>query len=57
MNVASRIGLAAAAPASAQGEDTTAEGVTPLAVVAWLVVGIPLVYGVYETVVKASALF
>ncbi len=44
-------------PASAQGEDTTAEGVTPLAVVAWLVVGIPLVYGVYETVVKASALF
>ncbi len=43
--------------ASAQGEDTTAEGVTPLAVVAWLVVGIPLVYGVYETVVKASALF
>ncbi len=44
-------------PASVQGEDTTAEGVTPLAVVAWLVVGIPLVYGVYETVVKASALF
>ncbi|MCX6405447.1 MAG: OFA family MFS transporter [Propionibacteriales bacterium] len=44
-------------PSSAQGEDTTAEGVTPLAVVAWLVVGIPLVYGVYETVVKASALF
>ncbi|ALX04238.1 OFA family MFS transporter [Aeromicrobium erythreum] len=44
-------------PASAQGEDTTAEGVTPLAVVAWLVVGVPLVYGVYETVVKASALF
>ncbi|MCO7240717.1 OFA family MFS transporter [Aeromicrobium sp. CnD17-E] len=44
-------------PASAQGEDTTAEGITPLAVVAWLVVGVPLVYGVYETVVKASALF
>jgi MFS family permease len=37
--------------------EPTAEGVTPLAVVAWLVVGIPLVYGVYETVVKASALF
>jgi MFS family permease len=45
-------------PTSASaGEDTTAEGVTPLAVVAWLVVGLPLAYGVYETVVKASALF
>jgi MFS family permease len=40
-----------------QAGDTTAEGVTPLAVVAWLVVGIPLAYGVYETVVKAAALF
>lgn len=44
----------ATAPA---GDDTTAEGVTPLAVVAWLVVGVPLAYGVYETVVKAAALF
>lgn len=38
-------------------EDTTSQGVTPLAVVAWTVVGVPLVYGVYETVVKAAALF
>ncbi|WP_426241819.1 OFA family MFS transporter [Nocardioides sp. LHG3406-4] len=30
---------------------------TPLLAVAWLVVGIPLAYGVYETVVKAADLF
>ena len=45
------------AAAGSADSDTTADGVTPLAVVAWLVVGIPLVYGVYETVTKAAALF
>ena len=43
------------APTQSGGGDTG--GVTPLAVVAWLVVGVPLAYGVYETVVKAAALF
>ena len=47
----------AAAESARTGEDTTSRGVTPLAVVAWLVVGLPLVYGVYQTVVRASSLF
>ena len=48
--------VAADAP-RADVQDSTADGVSPLAVVAWLVVGVPLLYGVYETVVKAADLF
>lgn len=39
------------------GEDTTSSGVTPLLVIAWTVVGLPLAYGVIETVRTAANLF
>lgn len=44
-------GPGAAAPSSAPPRRT------PLAVVAWLWVGLPLVYGLYELVSKATQLF
>ncbi|MGJ9411097.1 OFA family MFS transporter [Aeromicrobium sp. CF4.19] len=48
----------AATPASGStGGDTTASGTSPLLVVAWLVVGVPLAYGIIETVRTASGLF
>jgi hypothetical protein len=48
-------------PAESQPHETgdavtvedTEHGVSPLLVVAWIVVSIPLAYGVYETLVKA----
>jgi hypothetical protein len=43
------------ATATRTGTVTTTRPV--LLVVSWLVVGIPLAYGIYETVVKASSLF
>ena len=46
-----------AAEASTEGLADEAHGVSPLLVVAWLVVGLPLAYGIYETVVKAADLF
>ncbi len=55
---------APAAAASGSGTATTTKAPdlvtkasTPLLVVAWAIVGLPLVYGVYETVVKAADLF
>ncbi len=42
---------------SSGAEDTTSTGVTPLLVVAWLVVSVPLAYGVVQTVRTASGLF
>ena len=50
-----------AEPTASTGDASVTEdephGVTPLLVVAWLVVGLPLAYGVYQTVVKAAELF
>ncbi|SDD88672.1 OFA family MFS transporter [Auraticoccus monumenti] len=40
-----------------RADDKAPGGVTPLLVVAWLAVGIPLAYGVVQTVLRASALF
>ncbi len=37
--------------------DTTGKAVSPLAVVAWLIVGLPLAYGVLQTVLRAADLF
>ena len=45
-------------PASGQpGHGSSGGSMTGRVVAAWTFVGIPLVYGVYETVKKASALF
>jgi hypothetical protein len=43
----------------ARTEETVARATTPTGVVAlaWLVVGVPLAYGLYETILKASKLF
>lgn len=45
--------------AASEGPGTTppASRRTPLAVVAWLWVGLPLVYGLYELISKAAQLF
>jgi ABC-type polysaccharide/polyol phosphate export permease len=32
-------------------------GLTPIAVLPWLAVGLPLVWGFWQTVIKAGALF
>ena len=47
------------APAAsvAMGEDDTSHKVGPMLIFAWLVVGLPLVWGVYVTITKAAALF
>ncbi|MBD8605311.1 OFA family MFS transporter [Aeromicrobium sp. CFBP 8757] len=42
---------------AAAGHDVAVDKAGPLLVVAWVVVLIPLVYGIYETVVKAANLF
>jgi MFS family permease len=43
--------------AAASGHDVAVDKAGPLLVVAWVVVLIPLAYGIYETVVKAADLF
>ena len=46
------------AQTEAMGEyDVAVDKAGPLLVIAWAVVGIPLAYGIYETVVKAADLF
>lgn len=45
------------APVEADVESTSPTGTTPLLVVAWAVVGIPLAYGVIQTVRTAASLF
>ena len=40
-----------------QGHDVVVSASRPLLVVSWALVSIPLIYGVYETVVKAAKLF
>ncbi len=42
---------------AAAAHDVAVDRAGPLLVVAWLVVSIPLAYGIYETVVKAANLF
>jgi MFS family permease len=42
---------------SAAGHDVAIDKAGPLLVVAWVVVLVPLAYGIYETVVKAADLF
>jgi MFS family permease len=42
---------------SAAGRDVAIDKAGPLLVVAWVVVLVPLAYGIYETVVKAADLF
>ncbi len=42
---------------AAGGHDVAVDKALPLLVVAWVVVSIPLIYGIYETVVKAADLF
>ena len=44
-------------PASTAGEQPTTHTPTGLIAFAWALVGIPLVYGLYNTVKAASALF
>jgi MFS family permease len=39
------------------GHDIAVEKAGPLLVIAWIVVLVPLAYGIYETVVKAASLF
>ena len=48
---------AGVATATRTGTGTATTTRPVLLVVSWLVVGIPLLYGIYETVVKASSLF
>ncbi|MET0931284.1 MAG: OFA family MFS transporter [Aeromicrobium sp.] len=43
--------------ASAKEHDVAVSAPGPLLVIAWLVVSVPLAYGIYETVVKAADLF
>jgi MFS family permease len=40
-----------------QGHDVVVSASRPLLIVSWALVSIPLIYGVYETVVKAAKLF
>ena len=40
-----------------RGPDRTRTSAGPLLVVAWLVVGIPLLYGIYEIVLATVGLF
>jgi MFS family permease len=42
---------------SAAGHDVAIDKAGPLLVIAWIVVLVPLAYGIYETVVKAADLF
>lgn len=39
------------------GPQTGAQGMAGKLAIAWAVVGIPLAYGIYETALKAAALF
>jgi MFS family permease len=47
----------AASSVSSGGRDVAVSASRPLLVIAWIVVAVPLAYGVYETVVKAADLF
>ena len=47
----------AAQTSAGAGHDVAIEKAGPLLVVAWIVVLVPLAYGIYETVVKAADLF
>ncbi|GAA2626543.1 MFS transporter small subunit [Streptomyces axinellae] len=44
-------------PESTTPPTTASPARTPLAVLAWLWVGLPLVYGLYELISKATQLF
>lgn len=46
-----------AAGVADEGHDVAVSAAKPLLVVAWLIVAVPLAYGIYETVVKAAELF
>lgn len=48
---------AAAEAAEDTGHDVAVDKAGPLLVIAWIVVAVPLAYGIYETVVKAADLF
>ena len=48
---------AGAAATATKVEGSTDKPLSPVLVVAWVVVAVPLVYGIYETVVKAANLF
>ncbi len=47
----------AVASTSSGGRDLVTSASRPLLLVAWIVVAVPLAYGIYETVVKAADLF
>lgn len=51
------IDAARTSDSAASGHDVAIDKAGPLLVVAWVVVLIPLAYGIYETVVKAADLF
>jgi MFS family permease len=53
----SEVESAPAASTSSGGRDVAVSASRPLLVIAWIVVAVPLAYGVYETVVKAADLF
>ncbi|QGG40531.1 OFA family MFS transporter [Aeromicrobium yanjiei] len=55
-NKEDQVATEAAAPSSQDG-DVAVKASVPLLVIAWVVVAVPLVYGIYETVVKAADLF
>ncbi|WP_374999994.1 OFA family MFS transporter [Aeromicrobium sp. CTD01-1L150] len=52
-----KAGTEPTADEEASADDVTETKVSPLLVVAWLVVGAPLVYGVYQTAITAADLF